>query len=360
MRLFTVGPVEMFEAVHKIRADRNSVPYFRTQEFSNMMLDTDRLLKNFAGTKDSSKTVYLTASGTGAMEAVVMNCFATEDYLLVINGGGFGKRFCDICDIHGIHYDVVKLGLNEALTENSLIPFINRDYTGMLVNIDETSTGQLYDIRLLSEFCRKKNMYLIVDAISSFLCDPFNMDKYGVDVMIASSQKGACISPGLSMIVLNERIVEERVMRSQVKSMYFNFKDYFKNFERGQTPFTPAVGICVELNTALHMIDEVGLDNHLRHIAEVANDFRKKVVEQLPVNLPDFRLSNAITPILFKTPIAYKVFEMLKDEYGIYVNPTGGPLSNISLRIAHIGNTDTKDNDLLLEAMGNVLASIDK
>ncbi len=358
MRLYTVGPVEMFDTVHKVRANRNSVPYFRTQEFSDIMLDTDRLLKKFAGTSDTSKTVYLTASGTGAMEAAVMNCFSSNDRLLVINGGGFGQRFCDICEIHGIPFDAVRLEADDTLAEKHLQPFRDVYYTGMLVNIDETSTGQLYDIQLLSEFCKNKNMYLVVDAISSFLCDSFNMDEYGVDLMIASSQKGACISPGLSMIVLNERIVEERILRMNPKSMYFNFKDYFKNFERGQTPFTPAVGICVELNASLHMIDDVGLDNHLKHIAEVAADFRKKALVQLPVTLPNFPLSNAITPILFKEPIAYKVFEILKNKYDIFVNPTGGKLADVSLRIAHIGQTDIKDNDILLKAMRKAVAEL--
>lgn len=358
MRLFTIGPVEMFDVVKKVRAASDSVPYFRTEEFSRLMLDTDTLLKKFAGTDESSKTVYLTASGSGAMEAAVMNCFSSDDRLLVINGGSFGQRFCDICAIHGIPYDAIVLEYGEALSAGHLARYRDKQYAGLLVNIDETSTGQLYDIKLLSDFCHAKNMYLVVDAISSFLCDPFNMDKYGVDVMIASSQKGACISPGLSMVVLNHKIVKERVAHSKFKSLYFDFKSYFKNFERGQTPFTPAVGICVELNASLHMIDDIGLDNHLKHIAEVADDFRKKSVHVLPVYLPEFPLSNAITPLIFKEPMAYKVFEILKNKYGIFVNPTGGKLADISLRIAHIGQTDIGDNDILLEYMEKTMLDI--
>lgn len=358
MRLFTVGPVEMFDVVKNVRAASDSVPYFRTKEFSELMLDTDVLLKKFAGTDESSKTVYLTASGTGAMEAAVINCFSSSDRLLVINGGGFGQRFCDICEIHGIPYDAVLLEYGETLSESHLAKFRDVAYTGLLVNIDETSTGQLYDIKLLSDFCRAKNMYLVVDAISSFLCDPFSMDRHGVDVMIASSQKGACISPGLSMIVLSNRIVQERVLKSNLRSLYFDFKSYFQNFQRGQTPFTPAVGICVELNVSLHMIDEVGLDNHLQHIADVASHFRQKAVEVLPVSLPGFPLSNAITPLIFEEPIAYKVFEVLKNKYDIFVNPTGGSLADISLRVAHIGQTDMADNDMLLEYMQRAILDI--
>ncbi len=90
----------------------------------------------------------------------------------------------------------------------------------------------------------------------------------------------------------------------------------------------------------------------------MAADFRKKALVQLPVTLPNFPLSNAITPILFKEPIAYKVFEILKNKYDIFVNPTGGKLADVSLRIAHIGQTDIKDNDILLKAMSKAVAEL--
>lgn len=348
MKLFTVGPVEMFDEVKAIRADKDSVPYFRTKEFSEMMLATDELLRKFAHADDGAKTIYLTASGTAAMEATLMNCFTEQDRLLVINGGSFGQRFVDICEVHHIPHDVLKLGYGEILGESQLRLFREKNYTALLVNIDETSTGQLYDIALLSDFCQSKGMYLIVDAISSFLCDKFDMAKYGVDAMIASSQKGACISPGLSMIVLSKRLVEERVETSNIRSLYFDFKDYLKNFQRGQTPYTPAVGICVELFTSLKMIDKIGLEQHLQNIADVASDFRDKI-KVLSVSLPKFPLSNAITPIIFDKPIAYKVFEILKDNYGIFVNPTGGKMADYSLRVAHIGQTSKEDNTMLVK-----------
>ena len=357
MRLFTVGPVEMFDEVKAVRAQADSVPYFRTKEFSELMLETDELLRKFANAGDEAKTVFLTASGTAAMEATVMNCFTEKDRLLVIDGGSFGKRFVDICEIHRIPHDVVKVEYGETLDGEMLNQYEDKTYNGLLVNIDETSTGQLYDIKMLSEFCQRKGMYLVVDAISSFLCDEFDMAGNNVDVMIASSQKGACISPGLSMVVLSKRIINERVMKCDIRSLYFDFKDYFKNFERGQTPYTPAVGICIELSASLKMIERVGLEKHLQHIADVAADFREKI-KNLPVSLPSFPLSNAITPIIFKEPIAYKVFEILKDKYDIFVNPTGGKLADYSLRIAHIGQTNKKDNDMLIEKMKAAIADI--
>ena len=347
MRLFTVGPVEMFDEVKAVRGRGDSVPYFRTREFSDMMLETDRLLRKFAKTKESSRTIYLTASGTAAMEAAVLNCFTQEDRLLVVDGGTFGHRFAEICEIHGIPHDVITLEFGEILEQKHFDAVSEQRYTALLVNVDETSTGQLYNMDLISHFCKEKGMYLVVDAISSFLCDPFDMDSYGVDVMIASSQKGPCVSPGMSMILLSERILEERVMKSTFRSLYFDFKSYLENFKRGQTPFTPAVGVCVELHTALCMIDRIGLEEHISRVAGIANDFRDRLVD-LPVSIPDFPLSNAITPVIFDKPVAYTVFEFLKDRYAIYVNPTGGPLHDITFRVAHIGQTTVEDNRMLV------------
>ncbi len=355
MRLFTIGPVEMLEEIKKIGS--KNVPYFRTTEFSTIMLESDRLLKKFMGTAESSRSVYLTSSGSGAMEAVIMNCFSTQDKLLIINGGTFGQRFADICMIHKIPYEEIILQPGEVLTTKNFVPFEKYSFTGLLVNIDETSTGQLYDINLIAEFCRRKNLYLVVDAISSFLCDPYIMDFYGIDVTIISSQKGLCVPPGISVVVLNQRIFEERVQYKDVQSLYFDFKSYIKNFERGQTPFTPAVGICMQMSKALNLIAEEGLEIHLNHIAAVANDFRQKI-QNLPVKIPEYPLSNAITPVVFEKNIAYKVFKVLKEKYNIMLNPTGGILHDRILRVAHIGNTDIKDNKELIYYMEKAIRDV--
>lgn len=239
---------------------------------------------------------------------------------------------------------------DEKLTEEHLKSFDDIGITALMVNIDETSTGQLYDVQLLSDFCKRNSAYFIVDAISSYLIDPYNMGKYEIDATVISSQKGLCIAPGLSVVVLSKKLIKDRVENNQIHSLYFDFKDYLKNFQRGQTPFTPCVGICMEMNKALHLIDEQGEENFLGHIDAVAKDFRNKVKE-LPVSIPAFPLSNAVTPIIFEKPIAKKVFEILKDEYDIFVNPTGGAREQYVLRVAHIGDTSIEDNSILIDYM---------
>ena len=147
MKLFTIGPTEMYETTKKVR--EQGVPYFRNQSFSHLMLETDEMLKRCMKTANTSEAVYLTASGTAGLEAVVDNLIRKEDRVLIVEGGGFGKRFVEICEQKGIQRDVVHLELDEILTEAHFAPFKEQKYKAVLVNLHETSTGQLYDIQLL-------------------------------------------------------------------------------------------------------------------------------------------------------------------------------------------------------------------
>lgn len=353
MKLFTIGPVEMYQSTLDIRG--RQIPYFRTDDFSKLNLETDIMLKNLIGTSKYSKVIYLTASGTAAMEAAVMNCLSPdEDDVLVIEGGTFGKRFGQICDVHHIKHSSIVLEQDEALTPEHLEKYNNKRFTAMLVNLHETSTGQLYDVKMLSEYCKSKGMYLIVDAISTFLCDRYEMDNYGIDVTIISTQKGLCLAPGMSIVVLNEKIIEERVKQKLANSVYFDFNDYIVNMERGQTPFTPAVGIMHELNDMLKSITQTGLDNFLNHIEDICLDFRKRI-EELPVTIPSYRLSNAITPVIFEKPVAHDIYRKMSENDGVFVNPSGGLQGEKMFRVAHVGNHTISDNEILVSLIGKYL-----
>ncbi|RDI91271.1 aspartate aminotransferase [Thermosipho africanus Ob7] len=318
------------------------IPYFRTSEFSKMMFEIEEIFKEVIDAPKDSKFALLTASGTGAMEAAVMNIFSEKDKVLVVNGGTFGDRFAKLCEIHQINYDEIKLSFGEKLTKDHLKKFNGRDYTGLLVNIHETSTGQLYDIELLSEFCRQNNMMFVVDAISSFLADEFSMKKHNVDCVILSSQKALALAPGLSFLFLSNRAYT-KVLENEVKSMYFDLKDYFQNMERGQTPFTPAVSIVYQLYAKLKSIKENGVESYILKSKNLAQHFRESVKSL--VKIPDYPLSNALTPILVDN--AFDIFLRLKEE-GIYVTPSGGKLKDKLLRIGHIGNLTKKDNEVLI------------
>lgn len=326
------------------------VPYFRTAEFSETMKENEKLVKKFAKAPEGARVVFITGSGTASMEATVMNVFTPADRVLVVNGGSFGHRFVQLCEIHDIPHTEIKLDMGCALTAEHLAPYEDKGYTGFLVNLDETSTGVLYDIQLISDFCHRNGIFLVVDSISSFLADPFDMAKLGVDVMITGSQKALACPPGISLIVLAPNAVE-RVCSREVKSMYFNLKDALKNGERGQTPFTPAVGILRQINARLREIEQAGgVESENRRMAELAADFRSKIAD-MPFSIVSQSLSNAVTPLHPHNVSAYDIFLRLKDEYGIWICPNGGDMADKVFRVGHLGAITTDDNTTLVEAL---------
>ena len=334
---FAVGPVQMDEEIRALGAEE--VPYFRTPEFSAIMKENERLMKQFTGAPEDARAVFLTGSGTAAMEAAVMNLFTECDRVLVVNGGSFGARFAKICEIHEVPHEEIQLESGRALRAEDLAPYEGKGFTGFLVNVHETSTGVLYDMELISDFCRRNQLILAVDAVSSFLADPFWMGKWGVDLIL----------------VLGARAIA-RVQETAVRAMDFDLRDYLKNGERGQTPFTPAVGVLLQLHKRLTMIEEKGLAAEQARIRHQAEDFRSKI-KDLPFEIVSNSLSAALTPLHptgvdkeGKAVSAHRIFEILKDEYGIWICPNGGALADTVFRVGHIGALTPEDNDSLIAA----------
>ena len=352
MKLFTVGPVEMYP--YTLETRKNQIPYFRTDEFSSIMSKNEKLLKELVGTSQKSYCAFLTGSGTAAMEAVISNCFNNQDKVLIINGGTFGERFIQLCQMYKIPYDEIYVEYGETFIKEMLIPYQTVDYSAMLVNIHETSTGQLYDINILKDFCQKKHMRLVVDAISSFLSDPYQMDKYNIDCTIISSQKALALAPGLSMVVMNSSFYDENIERGDSPQYYLDLKNYVLNIKRGQTPFTPAVGICYELYERLNMIKKINLENELKIVQQRAEYFRIKALE-IGLKIPDYPLSNTLTPIIFEKGNADNIYHFLKENYDIVVTPNGGKLKDTILRVGHIGNLSLTDYDFLISKIKEIL-----
>lgn len=350
--LFTIGPVEMFPETLEIGG--KEVPYFRNDEFSQVVFSASEGLNRLLFNKNG-EIILLTCSGTGAMEATIMNCFTKEDNLIVIDGGSFGHRFTQICEVHEIPYKAVKLD-NEELTREKIDEVMGDEkFTGLLVNLDETSNGQLYDIDMISEVCKENDLVLVVDAISAFLADEVNMDKHGIDAVILSSQKALSLAPGLSIVALSEKMLK-RVGSIDSKSVYFDFKDYLKNGERGQTPFTPAVRLIIELEDMVKRLNEKGITNIINETHEMAVYFRKRIRE-IGLDYPDYPLSNAVTPVIFPDENAQEVYRKLIDKYGLTVNPSGGEVADTMFRVSHVGNHSTEDFENLICAIEEIINS---
>lgn len=346
---FTVGPVQSSDAVRAIGAEQ--VPYFRTAEFSQTMLENESLVKKFAHATDDSRVVFMTCSGSGGMETAIMNCLTKDDKALVINGGSFGERFVELLTLHEIPFTEIKLEHGKALKPEHLAEYEDKGYTAFLLQKHETSTGVHYDIDLVSDFCRRNGCFLIVDTISTFLCDPFDMSATGAGVMITGSQKALACAPGIAVMALAPSALE-RIARNKCCCQYLDLKLALKNMERGQTPWTPAVGILRQINVRLKEIDaNGGAEAEIARCAGLAEYFRNRIAElALPFEIISESLSNAVTPLHPTTQSANEIFLKLKDEYGIWVCPNGGSMKDTVFRVGHIGFLDRHDYDVLIDA----------
>lgn len=345
---FSVGPVQSSPEVLAIGGQM--VPYFRTPEFSATMHDNERMVLELLHAPAGARAVFLTGSGSAAMESVVMHVLGAEDHALVVDGGSFGHRFSQLCELHGI-------------TQTRLVPepgypvrpedleAIERpeELTALLVNVHETSTGVYHNLNLLSAFCQQHGLLLVVDAISSFLADPLDMAAAGADVVIAGSQKAFACAPGISVVALSER-AQERVAAHPSRSMYLDLASALRNGERGQTPFTPAVSVLLQLHERMSGILEGGLDTEITRVAALATDFRSRITD-LPLEITSHRLSNAVTPLRPHHADAREIVDILKDDYGIWVVPSGGDLAHTLFRVGHIGALTIEDNTVLIDAL---------
>ena len=343
--IFTPGPVKMSDEILEIGAKQT--PYFRNKKFSNVTYACEKGLLKMVNAPKGSKVIFLAASGTAGMESAVMNLLSKKDNALVVNGGGFGARFVDICAIHEIPHTDFKVKNTNLEDIETLAP--KETYTSLIVNAHETSVGHLYHLEAMGAYAKKHKLFFIVDAISMLVTDPVDMMAQNIDVLIASSQKGLALPPGLSMVILSPCALE-RV--HDVKSLYFNFNDYLRNGERGQSPYTPAVTIMLQLEARLAQIEQRGgVEQSIKNAKAIAKYFRNNI-KDLPLKEYTPFMPNAMTTL---TPTdgksAMDIVNDLENDYKVMVCPNGGAEKDLILRVSHMGDMTKAYTDVLIDAL---------
>ena len=343
--IFTPGPVKMSKEILDVGAKQT--PYFRNCEFSEVTYNCEKGLLSMLNAPQGSKVIFLTASGTAGMESVVMNLLHAKDHALVVHGGGFGGRFVDICAMHDVPHTDFKVSHTNLSDIETLAP--KEEYSAMIVNAHETSVGHLYDLDAMGAYAKKHKLLYIVDAISMLVTDPIDMSAQHIDVVIASSQKGLALPPGLTMVVLTPRALAKV---QEVKSLYFNFKDYLRNGQRGQTPYTPAVTIMLQLEARLAQIErEGGVKASIAKAKEIATYFRNSI-KSLPLEAYTPYMPNAMTTL---TPTdgtsAMDIVHALEEGYKVMVCPNGGEEKDLIFRVSHMGDMDKAYTDILIDAL---------
>lgn len=355
----TVGPVMSSPEV--IEVANQSTPYFRTPEFSTVMLENERLMLAYLDAPEKSRCVFLTTSGTGGMEACVMNLLNEQDKVLVINGGSFGQRFVELCALHKHNYTEIRCEFASQITREQLWMHAGQGYTALLVNMDETSSGMLYDMPLIAEFCREQHIMLIVDAISAFITDELSMRKWNAAAVIMGSQKALAVQPGIAVVALAPEALQ-RVEANKEKCMYLSLKQALKNMDRGQTPFTPAVTTLLQIHRRLQGIEQAGgIEAERARTIELTAYFREGITRypfEMLISEAKNR-SNAVTALCVQDNRARDIVRILKDQYGIWVCPNAGETGDRVFRVGHIGYVMKSHYDQLFEAFDKMQAAGD-
>lgn len=342
MKLF-VFPGNIEEDILAIGAQQ--LPYMRTPFFSGVVKESESMVLNLFGCK-KGRVIPLTASGTGAMDAVVANYVSTRGKSLVIAGGSFGYRWESLCAYYNLDSFTHKVAFCKDVDYKLLEEDIVREKPEtLLCQQHETSTGQLFDLIKIGALCKKYNVSLVVDAISSFLSEPLHMGEMGIDICITSSQKGLNILPGISLIVLSERLTDYPFSKS---NYYFDFNENLKNLTRGQTPFSPATSIFLQLNERLKRLSMFTIHDIVNKVKAKALFFRSlcdtygwKYPAEVPANcITGFFVSNN-GDIMFE--------ELMKK--GFCIMPGGTPNY---FRVSHLGVQSQDDLIELAKAIHQI------
>lgn len=313
-------------------------PYMRTEQFSELVKDSEKMLLELIHCPGGRAIIY-TASGTGAMDAVVTNYVSRFKKAFIIAGGSFGYRWKNLCDYYGYANEVFEIPFAKDIDYTLLEAKVAASQPDVfLCQHHETSTGQLYDMKKISAICKQYNVSLVVDVISSFLSDELDMEALGIDICITSSQKGLNIAPGLSFLFLSPKILATDFMH---KSYYFDFSENLKNLERGQTPYSPATTLFLQLHARLKIDISIGVEKLIASVRAKALYFRELCRRngwETPAEVP----SNCITGFFVRKNGDILFKELLKKD--IFIMPGGTPNY---FRVSHLGVQTSEDLDEL-------------
>lgn len=319
-----------------LRISAGQIPYMRTSWFSGVMKENERMLLDAIGCQ-GGRVMFFTSSGTAAMESVVQNYVAAKGSAFIIDGGTFGHRWVQLCEYHGIEHEVMQIPFAEDIDYEALEQRVACSRPAVfLCQHHETSSGQLLDIRRISDICHKFGTSLVVDVISSFLAEELDMNGMGIDVAVTSTQKGLNLPPGAALVFLAENALKVDFRHN---NYYLDFQDNLKNLERGQTPFSPATTLFMQVNERMHRNLEKGIGNVIAATREKALYFRRLCAKygwEIPAHNP----ANAVTGFF-----VHKNADILCDElqkHGIFIMPSGKPHF---FRVSHMGSDTYQDLD---------------
>ena len=350
MQLRIPGPTPIPEEI--LQTMTRQMINHRGPQFAEMIHKATDILKAMFQTKGD--VFLLTCSGTGGMEAAIVNTLSPGDKVLVVANGFFGERFADIAELFGAQVERLRFEWGQAVDPQEVRRALSQD-TGIkavLVTHNETSTGVTSDLEAISAVVREYQKLIIVDAISGLGSIDLPTDEWGCDVVITASQKGWMAPPGLAMVSVSERAWQAQA-QAKMPKYYWDFAKAKSFLEKGQTPWTPAVSTVYALDAALELFQREGLKNIVARHARVGAKARDGV-KSLGLSLfpEDSCASNTITAVKVPEGLdSKKLLKILREEYSTVLAGGQQRLDGKIFRIGHLGYVTEKDIDAVMEAL---------
>ncbi|MGD0764828.1 MAG: alanine--glyoxylate aminotransferase family protein [Dehalococcoidia bacterium] len=303
----------------------------------------------------------LTTSGTGAMEAAVVNVLSPGDKVLCVSIGAFGDRFAEIAKTYGADVTVLSFEWGKAADPAELEKALSggQGYKAVLFTHNETSTGVTNPLRELAAVARKHDVLIIVDAVSSLSAVPCLVDDWDLDVVVTGSQKGWMVPPALAMISISERGWKANAV-AKMPRYYFDVGKAKSYLEKDQTPWTPAISVFFALDVALGMMLKEGLQNIFARHKRVGALTREGVKALGLELLADERFaSDTVTAVKVPAGVDGKLLvKTMREEYDTVLAGGQAALMGKIFRIGHLGLVSEGDILACLEALKQALPKV--
>jgi len=359
IRLYTPGPTPLLPAAQFAMAAADM--HHRTPEFRALYLKVLAQLKVFVGTKND--VLLLSSSGTGAMEASVSNLTSPGDKTLVLTAGKFGERWVSLLKAFGCEPEVLTAPYGETFDLATVKAAIKPGIKAVFMQATETSTAVRHDVEAVARLIKENapETLLVVDGITGLGTTHFDVDGWGIDILIGGSQKAVMIPPGLAYLSVSDK-AWAAMEASKNPRYYFDLRKERKNAVKGESAYTPAVALIAGLGAALDYIaGQAGGDLEKGRIALVDNAQVNAAATRAGLTALGFTLFAPTAPAAAATAVAVPegmnsgdVVKALKTRFALVTANGQGEMQGKIFRVAHLGFFDYLDTVALLGAMEHI------
>ncbi|MFA5096201.1 MAG: alanine--glyoxylate aminotransferase family protein [Candidatus Omnitrophota bacterium] len=354
--LLTPGPTPLPPQVMEAMA--RPIIHHRTPQFQVFLKEAEEGLKYIFQT--ANDVFILASSGTGAMEAAVINTLSPGDSALVVQGGKFGERWTEICRAYGINAETIDVEWGKAVNPLEIEKKLKADpkIKAVFTTQCETSTGAANDISAIGKVVKGTSAILVVDAISSLGALDLKTDEWACDIVVSGSQKGLMLPPGLGFISVSPKAAK-LIESTKSPRYYFDLRKAKKALDKNDTAFTPAITLVIALIEALKMMRQDGLEvifNRHRKMAEAV----KAAMRALGLELfAPSAASDVVTSVKAPQGIdGEKLVKTMRDTYGVTIAGGQAELKGKIFRIAHMGFIEEFDIITGISCLEKVLAQM--